>query len=96
MRNVQTALVHLLTHQITHVTFRLAFAVIENDLLLTFGLIFEWVAQTLSTSPTARRSWIFLLRNSAGLLIDLHLVQIDRQLAIALIINQMVPIIIIQ
>ena len=76
-------------------TFRLALAIIEDDSLVAFCGILKRVAETLSTGSTARHGWIFLLRNSTGLLIDLHLVQINGQLAIALIVKHLISIVVI-
>jgi len=76
-------------------TFRLALAIIEDDSLVTFCGILKRVAEALSAGSTARHCWIFLLRNSTGLLVDLHLVQINRQLAIALIVKHLISIVVI-
>ena len=76
-------------------TFRLALAIIEDDSLVAFCCILKRVAEALSTGSTARHGWIFLLRNSTGLLVDLHLVQINGQLAIALIVKHLISIVVI-
>ena len=77
-------------------TFRLALAIIEDDsLVATFCGILKRIAEALSTGSTARHGWIFLLRNSTGLLVNLHLVQINGQLAIALIVKHLISIVVI-
>ena len=71
----------------------LRFAVVQHDLLITFVRILHGITEAFGTGSTAWHRGILLLRNAGRLLIDLHLVQINRQLTIALVID-IVPVIV--
>lgn len=87
VRQVQSALINLIRHKIAHVTIRLRFAVVQHDLLFTFIRIFHGITEAFGAGSTAWHRGILLLRNTSRLLIDLHLVQINRQLTIAFVID---------
>ena len=71
-----------------HATVLLGLAVVQHYLRVGVIVILNWITQTFDARPTSRHRWVLLLRDaSRWLLVYLNLLEVDRELAIAFVVD---------